>query len=711
MHNGTSLCNWKRILLYAVAAYGIALGVRLMQPNPLPDAITMVDGEYLLGTHDAYNWLIRAIDPQTFGSHPMSVLTRVFVEFTGISYETVAFWAPPILASLVAAVVVCWAALLGSAEMGLIAGVVAALCPGFLYRTVFGFYDTDLVMLLMPLLLTLAPAALLQGRIHTPMDMWKARKNDQGSSVPDAGKPVSRMLMGLLLLSGMIGWWMQEWHVFFLYLSKIFPLVALALVLLLGKRGGRVPLLAGLALYALPMGGGWIGSILALLLFGVHAFPSHIPARPLEHRLAPVVLVLVIALAGLDASFFQSVLIRINLYLKPVASDGDAARYGLKVAFPAVVQSVIEAQNMSLSDLFGYLYPVTGVVVLGLLGFLATLWFAPSATMLLPLLVLGLLSVKLGGRMIMFAAPAVGLGIAMPIHYLLLRCRSARLNSGAARLAISCVLSLLLAVPIWAQISALPYVPFISAPHVKALKAVKGETPADAAIWTWWDWGYATQFFTRKWTYSDGARHNSDRLYPTAAIYTTDSPRFANQLIKYIMNNDENLYYAWKGKSAQEVEIILAELKDRDLGLSLPRKQYLVVTVDSLKLGAWITRFGTWNFRRNSMQGYNVSRLGNIRVDLNQGYFAEVKAGELTPVAVDSVDMIAAEGVEHHDYMRQSGIHLVIDMLSGSQFIMDSAMYKTMMVQMLLRKSDDPALAPYFRLVYGNGHTRIFEVL
>ena len=61
--------------------------------------------------------------------------------------------------------------------------------------------------------------------------------------------------------------------------------------------------------------------------------------------------------------------------------------------------------------------------------------------------------------------------------------------------------------------------------------------------------------------------------------------------------------------------------------------------------------------------------------------------------------------------MRQSGIHLVIDMLSGSQFIMDSAMYKTMMVQMLLRKPDDPALAPYFRLVYGNGHTRIFEVL
>ncbi|UZP67807.1 dolichyl-diphosphooligosaccharide--protein glycosyltransferase subunit STT3 [Desulfovibrio mangrovi] len=707
----SSACDWKRILLYALIAYALSLGVRLLQPSPLPDGITMVDGEYLLGTHDAYNWLIRAIDPQTFGPHPMSDVTRMVVEMTRLSYERVAFWAPPVMASLVAVAVVCWAAVLGCAEMGMVAGVFTALCPGFLYRTTLGFYDTDLVMLLMPLVLTLAPAALLHGRILAPLEAWRARKGgEQGGTAEDAFA-VPPLLMGLLLLSGIVGWQMQAWHVFFQYLSKIFPLIALVLVLLLGQRGRRVPLLTGLALYALPMGGGWLGTLFGILLLGLHVFPDRFKVRPLEHRYTPFILAAGIVLVGLDASFFHSVLLRINLYLKPVASDGQAARYGLKVAFPAVVQSVIEAQNMALRDLFGYLYPVSGIVVLGLLGFLAAVWLAPAAALLFPLLVLGLLSVKLGGRMIMFAAPAVGLGIALPLHYLLLRFRNGRLGGSLVRAGIACVVSVLLAVPIWLQLAGVPYVPFISAPHVQVLKAVEAETPADAAIWTWWDWGYATQFFTRKWTYSDGARHNSDRLYPTAAIYTTDSPRFANQLIKYIMNNGDNLYYAWKGKDAQEVNTILADLESRDLKLTLPRKQYLVVSMDSLKLGAWITRFGTWDFASKRMMGYNIRRLGQISADLDQGYILEAASGDSTPLALESADIIGGTGTEHRNYAQFPGIHLVLDLVSGTQFIMDSHMYNSMMVQLLLRKPDDPFIAPYFRLVHGNGHTRIFEVL
>ena len=95
-----------------------------------------------------------------FGAgHPMSEMLRLMALAVHAEPASVAFWFPAVLASLVAGIVAAWVWILGSLEAGVAAGLLTCLAPGFLARTLLGFYDTDLVTLFFPLFMTLAPAA------------------------------------------------------------------------------------------------------------------------------------------------------------------------------------------------------------------------------------------------------------------------------------------------------------------------------------------------------------------------------------------------------------------------------------------------------------------------------------------------------------------------------------------------------------------------
>ena len=69
--------------------------------------------------------------------------------------------------------------------------------------------------------------------------------------------------------------------------------------------------------------------------------------------------------------------------------------------------------------------------------------------------------------------------------------------------------------------------------QARALRELAVLTPENASIWVWWDFGYATQYFANRHTIADGARHGGANLYLPAAVYSSDNPHFAAQLIKY----------------------------------------------------------------------------------------------------------------------------------------------------------------------------------
>ena len=132
----------------------------------------------------------------------MSELLRILALITGAEPAQVAFWLPPVMASLVALLIFLWAWGMGSMEAGFCAGILASLSPGFLARTMLGYADTDLVTLFLPLLIGLAPAVwvmhFLRHPLALPFRWFQLDETPHPHCAGSSGPSAVRAYLGLL---------------------------------------------------------------------------------------------------------------------------------------------------------------------------------------------------------------------------------------------------------------------------------------------------------------------------------------------------------------------------------------------------------------------------------------------------------------------------------------------------------------------------------
>lgn len=801
--------RWMLGLALALLTYGMAFWLRMLEWPSWQEVEFHLGSEMLLATHDAYHWVAGA-DGFEFGTgHPMSELLRLLALAVGSEPAHVAFWLPPVVASLVALLVFAWAWSMGSMEAGVCAGVLASLAPGFLARTLLGYSDTDLVTLFLPLVVGFAPAVWAMRFMHQPLALlfiWSKHAPPPGLAAPrhSTRRLLSPLWIILLALSGLIGWWAQEWHSLFPYLARYNAGLLAFMALVLPQSGERRPALLAALIFALPTLMGYWGLLLGgiCLVARLGATLRLAPAVKLRDFLLHPLFLVPLCIFGLtqlvDTSIIQTMLNHMQGYLK---RGGDVARHAADVPliYPSVAQSIIEVQDLSLQEILLYFHPWTPVALLGLAGFLVVLGARSGALFLLPLLVLALLSTRLGGRMVMFGAPVIALGLTLPVDWLacalgdvrakklrryaacalaftavalalmpdyavrvwafwtdlgLLRavaliCVALMLLIGIGRLrgwrsavridfigphlvyrAAAVTLMLITVIPPLADlIPAMTHGPILNRRHADALRSMRTSTPEDAMIWLWWDWGYATHHFARRSTIADGAAHGGPSLYLPAAVFATDDPRFARQLIKYTAARENVPGYVFAGMSAPSAAALIAKLKDPKIPLiDPPGKQYLVVSFDMLNLGFWISSFGTWDFATSSGRGYAISIVPqqlSYRLDTGE----VLMQGSSTAVPAASIDLFEDGRLIHKDYLippdnlteqaqkswlsaveSRRNVHFLFNRVTGEKLVVDDKMYNTLMIQLLVSKPSDPRLSPYFRLIFDNVFCRIYEV-
>ena len=437
---------WLRGLFWGLLTLGLAFGLRMMEWPCWQNPEYRLGSEWLLATHDAYHWVAAA---EGFGlgvGHPMAEMLRLMAQALHTYPAAVAFWFPAVLASLVAVIVFAWVWALGSMEAGVAAGLITSLAPGFLARTLLGYYDTDLVTLFFPLLMTLAPACwamrymllprmilrrlALGSGLKAAQRLWGERGADE-AHLERLGNPLRWQWVLLLGASGVISWWTQEWHSVFPYLIRYNVVLLALMALVMAPRGRRGILLLGGLAYALPTLGGpaGFGFSLILLLAGSKA------GRGLRHLLCrPLVLALFwlgAAVLLVQGEILATLINHANAYLKH-SGDVRSTGEGMSLVYPSVAQSIIEVQDLSFAALFPYFHPWMEAAIVGLAGFVLVLFRRPGALFLLPLAALGLLSTKLGGRMVMFGAPVVAVGLTLPLYWLLQRLLRADLRGAVA---------------------------------------------------------------------------------------------------------------------------------------------------------------------------------------------------------------------------------------------------------------------------------------
>ncbi|MDQ7044189.1 MAG: STT3 domain-containing protein, partial [Sulfurimonas sp.] len=122
--------------------YYFAEGARdLLAGNVLnPDALNYFDK-----FHQANDY-----SPTTFAA---SQLTAFIAKILPFSFETIIFYLPVFLSSLVVIPIILIAKVLKNLEMGFIAALLAAVAWSYYNRTMAGYYDTDMLNIVLPMFL------------------------------------------------------------------------------------------------------------------------------------------------------------------------------------------------------------------------------------------------------------------------------------------------------------------------------------------------------------------------------------------------------------------------------------------------------------------------------------------------------------------------------------------------------------------------------
>ncbi|MBD5627104.1 MAG: hypothetical protein HDQ90_06445 [Desulfovibrio sp.] len=755
-----ALRHWAGGLACFFLTVGLAFGLRMLEWPSWQNPEYRLGGEMLLATHDAYHWVAGA---EGFGlavDHPMAEMLRLVAGLTGTPPAVTAFWFPAVLASLVAGIVFLWAWALGSMQAGVAAGLVASLAPGFLARTLLGYYDTDLVTLFFPLLMTLAPACwamrymllpqMVLRRLRAPGAGVKAllrrgaATDGPGPAEPvrdatfrDAlrpGDPLRPLWTILLGLSGLLSWWTQEWHSVFPYLLRYNVVLLACMALVLGPRGRRGPLFLGALAYALPALGGLPGCVFDLLLLAARAPGADggegrgLRRFLLEPRVLAALWICV-GLLLLRGEILATLINHANAYLK---HSGDARGAGAAaLVYPSVAQSIIEVQDLGFAALFPYFHPWMEAAVAGLAGFVLLIFRRPGTLFLLPLAVLALLSTRLGGRMVMFGAPVVALGLTVPLAWFTQRVLPRALRGAPASWLAAVLAVALFVAPFAHMIPALSQGPIINRRHAAALAQARSITPADARLWLWWDWGYAAHYFARRATIADGAQHAGPSLYLPAAVFATDNPRFARQVIRETSRHGNEPGAVFAGLDGAGAQALMERLRSPATPLVAGRgRQFVVVSFEMLRLGFWISNFGNWNFVTRHGEGGALSIVPQaLAYRLKTGEVRLMDSGSIIYPA--SIAVFDETGVIRRNYVQEwfdahpdasaraqqaflagrRNVHFLFNRVTDEKLAMDEGIFSSLMVRLLLCDPQDPRISPYFKLVYDNVFARIYEVL
>ena len=667
-----------------VFVYLFAAAIRLTEWTFWLNDQFWLQGNPLLATEDAYAWLAGAAGVGRLVDWPLALLLEHASALSGATLPDTAFWAPLVLAGVPGLLVAAVCIVRGYPFAGLIAGIVTVGNLGYLARTRLGYADTDLFALA-----SITWVAVGAAGLH------RYFRGDGAN--PDGLLPaVSHFLVSVSV---------AQW----LYPSGYPIVVAVCLVafVLTGFAGAKptrwfLPVLAGATLLAAHLG-------LAGLLAGIIAVA--LGARGCKRvsgvLSAGVFLTPVLRWSWFfDGAFLQQTLSRVLAY-----SGLGLGPERVPVSdwlLPSVAASIQETSTDTAGHFIKLLATHWSFLVVALIGFGFALKRWPEYWVFAPLFLVGLSGYWFGPRMALYASPVVGLGIGLGATLLLERISAAGLYKLIAQ---GLVLAMVAGVFSWHALQMRPQ-PAIQQQEARALAALSDIDHWQGRVWTWWDHGYAAQYFSRMPTLADGASASRQRIFALGKVFGAHDASVAAGIMRLVgreraaatveaPDNWRSIAYrqqplaSLRDQTAREAD----ERLDSIGATGVPRSgaeadEFVYVSWHTLRQAQWISYFGRWQLSGGE-QGYGRAMRLRPPIELD-----EVRGRLHTAdgvVALASLDVIDENQHYRNRWPSSTGAHAVINNDAGEGFLIDSALYDMMAVQLLL--ANPAEFSDYFELV------------
>ena len=482
-------------------AFAFSFCVRLIWVYQFSDLESFkFTGQFMINTNDGYFWAEGARDLlrgsfTKYNLSPISEatpwLTYVATRILPFSFETIIFYMPAILGSLIVVPIILIAHHLKMTEMGFVSALLASIAVSYYNRTMIGYYDTDMLNIVFPsfLLWSLILA------LRTQEEKY--------------------LLITAVEIIAYRWWYPQSYSLEFSYFGLI-----LAYALLFDRKNSFNVKLLTMMLFAM-MG---LPSLIRLgIVIGTYLCFKYAKFNRYVGLFLAISVLLFSVSGGLEPIW-----IRLKLYVFTHAVE--TTTEGIPLHFFSVIQTVREAGQIDFITFAERISGHTLTFVLSLVGYVWMVKKHPAMLLGLPLLGLGFLALWGGLRFTIYAVPVCAFGIA----YLLFTCsvylKDVLINKRLGRFVQASFVvcsSLVILYPNLLHIIEYRVPTVMNKAEVEQLDSFRHTVDREDYTVAWWDYGYPLRYYADTKTLIDGGKHEGDVNFPVSFMLTNDQERAA----------------------------------------------------------------------------------------------------------------------------------------------------------------------------------------
>ncbi len=530
------------LLLFIAIAYIFSFGARMFwifyfQSDPQ----SFWNGELMINTNDGYAFAEGARDILA-GHHEagdlswvdsaISKLTAFLATVLPISFEKLILLMPAIFGSLVVVPLILICRSLNQTTMGFIAALIGSVAHSYYNRTMSGYYDTDMLNIVFPMLVMYA---LVLALTH--------QRN--------------RYLIWITLFVALYQWWYPSAYA----LDSALFVMMVGYALVFDRRNRfyyKIALFMLIGILSLPL---WVKIALAGALFAFFHFRREDSQR-LFWPLFGSFVALYFAFGGIDV--IRGLL---GTYVFREANE-EIARTSLQ--FYSVTSTIREAGDIPFGVFADRISGHTVTFILACVGYLLALIAYRPLIVTLPLAGLGFVALFSGLRFTIYAVPVMAIGFAF-----LLLWTTQRIEKRWLRVLSLIVLTGAALIPNLMHIKEYLTPTVMAANEVRALDDLHKSARREDYVVTWWDYGYPIRYYSDVKTWSDGAKHSGDVNYPSSFVLTSSDPLSAAKMMRMYTEYIERGYDDKNRTAPTDFEYMMAKegYSDPELfltALSLP---------------------------------------------------------------------------------------------------------------------------------------------
>lgn len=513
------LLNRYQIPIFIAVAYLFALLCRMewvFWADGYSDFIW--NNQLMISTNDGYAYAEGAKD-MLAGFHqpndlsyygtPLSTITFLLAKFSPFNLESIMLYLSIFLASLIVVPIILIGKELGYTKEFFLSSLLASVANSYYNRTMAGYYDTDMLVIVLPLF---AIWGLI--RLHL--------KRDLGSFL-------------IIALSMLIyNWWYPSSYTLCVGMTLFYAFYTLVFERK-NSYNYQAILFMILAITAAPY---LLRFILIFMLFGFIYFKSNLLNFKLMLALFIAVLALFISFGGLNPIWFQA-----KFYLFRSLGDSSSVSF----YFYNVNQTIMESGRIDLNLFTQRISGHWSVFIAGVIGYVLLCIKFRIFLVTIPMIGLGFLALTGGLRFTIYAVPIVAMGFGFLLFHLLNKLKLTKPNLIAG------VITILALAPSLIHIYHYKPSTVLFKPEVDVLDRLSKVASREDYTLAWWDYGYVIRYYSDTKTLIDGGKHLGRENYAVSYALTMPPNSSANMARLEVEYTEKGYEQNYGGKNLEQI--------------------------------------------------------------------------------------------------------------------------------------------------------------